>query len=209
MKLGQLSLQAICDLLVTHPYFNYSENIVQVVVPFLNNRNRNVREIVAGCCKTVFKEDKKEKISLKILQVLNQHLKKHAHNVHQEMLEILLCLRIQDVNLDQKKEHDIKEKKLKSHQQNVLQLSKKERKVRLYLKKYVFYLYIKQKLLQRKKRLIQLEKELLETKAEENKQLKMKNLTEITKIVFGIYFRVLKSSTNPKILSVCLEGLAK
>lgn len=50
---------------------------------------------------------------------------------------------------------------------------------------------------------------MLETKAQENKQTKQKNLTEITKIVFGIYFRILKSSTNTKVLGVCLEGLAK
>lgn len=63
--------------------------------------------------------------------------------------------------------------------------------------------------LQRKKRLQELEKELLETKAEENKQAKQKIMTEITKILFGIYFRILKSSTNTKVLGTCLEGLAK
>lgn len=55
----------------------------------------------------------------------------------------------------------------------------------------------------------ELEKELLETKAEENKQSKQQNLTEITKVVFSIYFRVLKSSTSTKVLGICLEGLAK
>lgn len=132
MKLGELSLTSMCDLLVTHPYFNYAENIAQVVVPFLNNPNAVVRQIVAKCCRTVFKEDKKEQITLKILQVLNQHLKKHSHNVHVEMLEILLTLKIKEVNLDQEKETELKEKKLKSHKANVLQLSKNERKVRLF-----------------------------------------------------------------------------
>lgn len=50
---------------------------------------------------------------------------------------------------------------------------------------------------------------MLETKAEENKQTKQRNLTEITKIVFNIYFRILKNSSNTKVLGVCLEGLAK
>lgn len=123
----------MCDLLIAQPYFNYSENIVQAVVPFLNNRNTTVRQIVGNSCKIIFKEDKKEQITLKILQVLNQHLKKHEHNVHIEMLEILLSLKIKDVNLDQEKTQDLKEKKLQSHKQNVLQLSKNERKVRVQL----------------------------------------------------------------------------
>lgn len=122
--------------------------------------------------------------------MINHYLKSHSHNVNPEMLEILLSLRIKDVNLDQDKEIEIKGKKLNAHKANILaKLSKKEKK--------------------RKKRLQALEHELLETKAEENKQTKLKNLTEITKFLFGIYFRILKSSTNTKVLSVTLEGLAK
>lgn len=45
------------------------------------------------------------------------------------MLQILLALKIKDVNLDQEKQREIKEKKLQARKQNVLQLSKKERKV--------------------------------------------------------------------------------
>lgn len=64
-----------------------------------------------------------------ILRILNQYLKNHSHNVRVDMLEILLALKIKDVNLDQEKEREIKEKKLQAHKQNVLQLSKKEKKV--------------------------------------------------------------------------------
>lgn len=56
-------------------------------------------------------------------------MKNRSHNVRVDMLEILLALKIKDVNLDQEKEREIKEKKLQAHKQNVLQLSKKERKV--------------------------------------------------------------------------------
>lgn len=62
---------------------------------------------------------------------------------------------------------------------------------------------------QRKKKLQELEQEMLETRAEENRQVKQQNLTEITKIIFNIYFRILKNSENTRLLSVCLEGLAK
>lgn len=50
---------------------------------------------------------------------------------------------------------------------------------------------------------------MLETKAEENTDAKIKNRTEITKIVFNIYFRILKSTENTKLLGSCFEGLAK
>lgn len=59
------------------------------------------------------------------------------------------------------------------------------------------------------KKLKEVEKELLETKAEENKDTKMKTLTEITKMVFNIYFRILKNTDDTKLLGACFEGLAK
>ncbi|XP_057663387.1 nucleolar complex protein 3 homolog [Diorhabda carinulata] len=188
LKLGILAVQAMCELLITHPYFNYSPNIAQAIVPFLNNHDKNVRDIVKTSIKTIFKEDKKEELTLKILRLINNYLKKHAH-INPDMLEVLLVLNLKDINLDQEKQQEVKEKKLLSRKSRILQLSKKEKK--------------------RKKKLMEVEKELLETKAEENKQAKHKNLTEITKIVFNIYFRILKNSNNTKTLGVCLEGLAK
>ncbi|XP_050299793.1 nucleolar complex protein 3 homolog [Anthonomus grandis grandis] len=189
IALSELSIQAMCDLLVTHPYFNYSQNIAQVLVPFLNNSRKNIRDLVKNSICTVFKEDKKEEITLKILRLVNNYLKTHAHNVNVEPLEILLVLDLRGVNLDEEKEQDIKTKKMQAKKARLLQMSKKERK--------------------RKKKLQELEKEMLETKAEENKQQKQKNLTEITKVIFNIYFRILKNSENTKMLGVCLEGLAK
>lgn len=57
--------------------------------------------------------------------------------------------------------------------------------------------------------MVQLERELLETAAEESKAKKSHFLTEITKIVFTMYFRVLKTNPNASMLSAVLEGLAK
>lgn len=102
---------------------------------------------------------------------------------------MLQSLRLKDVNLDKEKEDEMKQKTLKSHKQRIIALSKREKK--------------------KNKKLEQVEKELLETKAEENKEIKHKILTEITSIVFTIYFRILKQAPNSKVLSTCLEGLAK
>ncbi|KAJ8963516.1 hypothetical protein NQ314_005577 [Rhamnusium bicolor] len=81
-----------------------------------------------------------------------------------------------------------------AHKSKILQMSKKERKVNFR---------------RETKKLKEVEKELLETRAEENRQTKQKNLTEITKVVFNIYFRILKNSSNTTVLGICLEGLAK
>ena len=128
-------------------------------------------------------------IKFQIVRKLNQYIKSRKHSIHSEVISVLLALRIKDINLDKEKEDETKQKKLMSHKQRILALSKRERK--------------------KNKKLEQVEKEMLETKGEENKQAKHKILTEITSIVFTIYFRILKQAPNSKVLSVCLEGLAK
>ncbi|KAG5319094.1 NOC3L protein, partial [Acromyrmex heyeri] len=189
MQLGETAVSCMCELLAVHPYFNFSVNIANYVLPLLDNKRSNIREKVAQCISQIFKEDKRGQISLTIVRKLNQYIKSRKHSVHSEVISVLLALRIKDINLDKEKEDETKQKKLMSHKQRILALSKRERK--------------------KNKKLEQVEKEMLETKGEENKQAKHKILTEITSIVFTIYFRILKQAPNSKVLSVCLEGLAK
>ncbi|KAK9883997.1 hypothetical protein WA026_004932 [Henosepilachna vigintioctopunctata] len=187
--LGKLALHSMCDLFVNQPYFNFAENIAQVVIPFLNHPNASIRTIVKSAIAAIFETDKKKEITLRILRIIYHYLKKHARYSGLEILEVLLVLRLTPGNLEKSKELDMKQKKLMSKKQNVLQISKKERK--------------------RSKQLKRLENELLETKAEENQQAKEKNVTEATKIVFSIFFMILKNPTNNKAVGICLEGLAK
>ncbi|XP_018046208.1 PREDICTED: nucleolar complex protein 3 homolog [Atta colombica] len=189
MQLGETAVSCICELLVVHPYFNFSVNIANYVLPLLDNKRSNIREKVAQCISQIFNEDKRGQLSLTIVRKLNQYIKSRKHSIHSEVISVLLALRIKDINLDKEKEDETKQKKLMSHKQRILALSKRERK--------------------KNKKLEQVEKEMLETKGEENKQAKHKILTEITSIVFTIYFRILKQAPNSKVLSVCLEGLAK
>jgi nucleolar complex protein 3 len=49
----------------------------------------------------------------------------------------------------------------------------------------------------------------METEAEENKQSRQSKLTDISKLVFTIYFRILKECPKSRLLSSTLEGLAK
>lgn len=109
--------------------------------------------------------------------------------VHVEVLKCLLALQIKSINLDDEKEKELHQKKMEAHKARLISMSKKEKK--------------------RMKRLKELEKELQETKAEENKQTKHYKLTEITKMVFTIYFRILKNDPSSQLLGACLEGLAE
>ncbi|KAK0159396.1 hypothetical protein PV328_010275 [Microctonus aethiopoides] len=189
INLGDLAVSSMCDLLITNPYFNFSSNIANFLIPFLDNKRLNVREKISNCFSQIFKDDKRGELSLTIVRKINQYIKTHGHSVHCEVVTVLLSLKIKNIDLDKEREDDAKQKKLMNHKQRILALSKRERK--------------------RSKKLEAVEKEMLESKAEENKVKKQKLLTEITSVVFTIYFRILKEAPNSKVLSCCLEGLAK
>uniref|UniRef100_A0A0A9XF28 NOC3-like protein n=3 Tax=Lygus hesperus TaxID=30085 RepID=A0A0A9XF28_LYGHE len=189
ISLGELAVKSFCELLIAHPYFNYSNNIVRLVVPYLDNPNQTVRTCVAECFKHIFTHDKRGEIILEIVRKINELVKTRKHTVRPDVVAVLSHLKIKDVNLDQLKEAEIKEKKLQDKKSRIINLSKKEKK--------------------RQKRIAEVEKELLETKAEENKQTRLTLLTETTKMVFTVYFRILKSAPTSGLLSETLQGLAK
>uniref|UniRef100_U5EWB9 NOC3-like protein n=1 Tax=Corethrella appendiculata TaxID=1370023 RepID=U5EWB9_9DIPT len=189
VQIAEIATQCMCDLLIAHPYFNYGMNIAQLLVNLLNHGNVNLRNTVHSCFVIIFKSDNRYDLSKHIVRHINNLVKKKQHNVYPELVSCLKYLQIKDINLNIEKEKELKKRKLEAHKSRLINMSRKERK--------------------RKKKLTELEKELFETKAEENKQIKNSKLTEITKLVFTIFFRILKTAPTSKLLSVTLEGLSK
>lgn len=189
IKMATVAVQCMCDLLIAHPYFNYVQNIAQLLVYMLNCNYGTMRLAVNHCFRTLFGNDKRLDMTLFIVRRINHLIKSKQNNVHVECITCIMGLKIKHVNLDAEKENELKQKKLESHRQRLLSLSKKERK--------------------RRKKLTEVNKELEETRAEENKQTKHHKLTEIIKMVFTIYFRVLKNDPTSRVLSAILEGLAE
>lgn len=187
--LAELAVKCLCELLITHPYFNYSQNIAQMLVFLSNNKNESIRKMVSDTFKEIYKTDQRLDLALFIIRRTNHLIKSKSNNVYVEVLQPLIYLPIKNVDLDAEKEKELKKKKLEAHKSRVMNLSKKEKK--------------------RQKKLKEVDKELQEAQAEENKQTKQMKLTEIAKMMFAIYFRILKNYPNSKLLGSALEGIAK
>ncbi|KAL5279705.1 NOC3L family protein [Megaselia abdita] len=189
IKMAEISVDCLCELLTSHTYFNYVQNIGQLLVYVINSNFQGMRQAVEKCFRHLFSTDKRLEMTLYVVRRINNLIKTNKNRVHLETISCLLALKIKNVNLDAEKEEELKKKKMEAHRQRLLSMSKKEKK--------------------RRKRLSELNKELNETKAEENKQSKHHKLTEIIKLVFTIYFRILKNDPTSRTLSACLEGLAE
>lgn len=188
-QLAETAVQCMCDVIVAHPYFNYSLNIGQILVTLLNSDVPSVRKCVYDCFVIIFKTDNRFDLSQHIVRNINQIIKKNGGNVHTETISCLKYLPIIGCDIDAELAREKKLQKLETHKSRIINLSKKERK--------------------RKKKLNELENELFETRADENKLTVTKKKTDLTKLVFTILFRVLKVTPVSTLLSAALETLSK
>lgn len=69
--MAQIGATCLCELLLEHPYFNFSQNIAQLLVYLLNCNNITIRTKILNCFRQVFAEDKKFELTL---FVRNWHL---------------------------------------------------------------------------------------------------------------------------------------
>lgn len=187
--LAIVAVTCLCEMLLAQPYFNFSTNIGQLLVSFINYGNEVVRKKINETFVKLFKTDKRLDLTRHVVRHINHLVKKKANFVHVEVISCLTSLQIKNINVNAEKEAELKQKRMEQHKSRLISMSKRERK--------------------RKKKLADLEKEMMETQAEENKQTKNSKLTDISKLVFTIYFRILKQNPNSKLLSTTLEGLAK
>lgn len=190
MRNGLFALKCMCDLLVSMPHFNFAKNIVHSLIPFTALKLDEARLIVCSAFKNLFKDDKHGEISLHAVRQVNHLIKTKRHyQIPPDCLDMLITLRIKDVNLDREKEEEINRYKTMTRKEKILIMSKNERR--------------------RRKKIERLEREVVEAKAEHNKGSKSKYQTETVKLVFTIYFRILKMAPDSGLMGVVLQGLAK
>jgi nucleolar complex protein 3 len=189
-RVAVFALKCMSDLLVSMPHFNFAKNIVHALIPFTAHKVDDVRFLICSAFKKLFKDDKKGEISLHAVRQINHLIKnKRHHQIPPDCLDILIALRIKDVNLDREREEEISRYKTLTRKEKILIMSKNERR--------------------RRKKIERLEKEVVIARAEHSKGSKTKYQTETVKLVFTIYFRILKMAPKSGLMGVVLQGLAK
>ncbi|KAL4231174.1 Nucleolar complex protein 3 [Mactra antiquata] len=182
-----LSVKCLCDLLSQHTHFNYTNNIITVIVPYMNYRDEKVSEIACECVKKCFKEDKSGKVTLEITKCIGNLIKTKDYRIKPKVLETFLSLKIKEVSYTDPLTKD-DDKKKENYKLND-KLSRREKKIK---KKNMF-----------------LERDLHETKATEDKKLRLELHTETIQAIFLTYFRILKKANSSILFPAVLEGLAK
>merc|ERR1719187_145084 len=130
-KQAQFFLNCMCQLLVAHPHFNYAVNILHAITPLFTSANESTRKIVKDSVEQVFRSDMRGEISMHAVKLINHLVKSRKHRVRNETIDVLRCLRIKHVNLDQEKEEEIDLKRKEARKKKLLEknkISKQEKK---------------------------------------------------------------------------------
>ncbi|KAL0946935.1 hypothetical protein HGRIS_013095 [Hohenbuehelia grisea] len=200
-ELSTVALQCMCSLLSEVTHFNFRVNLMSSIVARLSRKSWD--ESSDLCLNTlikVFREDLTGQASMEIVRLLNRMIKERRFNVHPDVLTCLLHLRLKtelgvrasDSRTDKPESqpsHKGKRRGTGNKAVDQPHLSKKAKKA-----------------LKEKKAI---EREFRDAEAEVDKEERAVTQTETLKLVFVLYFRILKNERRTPLLPAALRGIAK
>ncbi|KAL0571688.1 hypothetical protein V5O48_010275 [Marasmius crinis-equi] len=201
-ELAETCLRCICTLLTELTHFNFRVNLMSCVVAQLSKKTRNESfDLCLETLITVFRNDSTGAPSLEIVRLLNRMIKEKRYNVHPASISSLLYLRLK-TELGGVRSSDTKAGKEK--EDNVNQKSKGKKK-----RGKGEEVHLSKKAVKALKERKEIEKEFREAEAEVDKEERAVTHTETLKLVFVLYFSILKNNGSKRLLPAALEGIAK
>ncbi|MCO5598650.1 hypothetical protein L7F22_052747 [Adiantum nelumboides] len=205
--LFNVTMKAMCTLAVKVTHFNYRTNLLRSLVSCLSRKRWDLASQDANeALVTILKEDYQGDVSLEIVRLLNRMIKERHFNVNATALDILRHLRLRDElpqgkratmttatnGTEKDKMNDVYNKKLKSkdiRKGKGEHLSKKEAK--------------------RRKEMKEIEEEMKEAEAEVDVEERERHQTETLKLLFVLYFSVIKApKSTDALLIATMKGLS-
>ncbi|KZS99298.1 nucleolar complex-associated protein 3 [Sistotremastrum niveocremeum HHB9708] len=210
-ELAEVALQCMCTLLVEATHFNFRINIMSCVVSRLSKKSWDESsELCLQSLITVFKNDLTGLPSLEAVRLLNRMIKERHFNVHPNVLSCLLHLRLKsELSVRASRSHADKpgagagSEKPGHSNVNDRRHGKGKNGPKTHLSKKA------KKALKENK---EIEKEMREAAAEVDKEERAATQTETLKLLFVLYFSILKNHSPKSTLTLlppALEGISK
>ncbi|OAV88563.1 hypothetical protein PTTG_06344 [Puccinia triticina 1-1 BBBD Race 1] len=213
--LSACCLKSLCTLLQSKTHFNFSHNIMHIIVRKLGQREWD--ELSLECAETitaVFKKDVKGDDSLQLVKLIVRTIKSRNYSVHPELLQVILSLRLKNelsshIRASNDRVYSTKD-----------QLSTNQRSGKLPWKDRAAHQKSKSSgtqqpaIISKKARKIMkaragIEEEIAEAEETVKVEEKERNQTETLKMMFGCYFRIIKLPYRSALLPVALEGFSR
>ncbi|KAF1344430.1 nucleolar complex-associated protein-domain-containing protein [Delphinella strobiligena] len=190
--IASVAITCACTLLNTLPHFNFRDNLLGIIVGKLSTKQLD--QDFAKCresIETLFRDDEDGNASLMTVQMLTRMMKSRNYNIHESVLNTFLHLRLLSEFL-----HKASTNRIDKRSDDEPKMKKKDRE------------YRSKKERKRAKELKVVEKEMVEADAVVSHEERDKYQSEMLKLVFVAYFRILKARI-PTLMGAVLEGLAR
>ncbi|TFK42615.1 nucleolar complex-associated protein-domain-containing protein [Crucibulum laeve] len=197
-ELADTALHCMCTLLIEVTHFNFRVNLMTCIVTRLSRKSWDKSsDLCLDTLIKVFRADMIGTASLEIVRLMNRMVKERRFNIHPNVLSCLLHLRLRtelgvrasDSRADKHTADESNTSGRKAKKVEKPHLSKKAKKA-----------------LKEKK---EIDKELREAEAEVDKEERAVTQTETLKLLFALYFRILKSPKRTPLLPAALSGISR
>lgn len=197
ISLAHTATSCACQLINSVPHFNYRTELLRILVDKLSRRRVDRQfNMCRESLEKLFAEDEEGNASLEALSLLCKLFKTRNYNIDESVMNAFLHLRLlsefsqkgSNIGID------------RDPQQSKQQLRKARRKEKKEFKTK------KDRKLEKERKAIQTEfKEADALVSHEERELRQ---GEMLRLVFGVYFRILKERI-PRLMGAVLEGLVK
>ncbi|KAF7304855.1 Nucleolar complex-associated protein 3 [Mycena kentingensis (nom. inval.)] len=203
--LADLSLSAMCTLLTELTHFNFRVNIMSCIVARLSKKSWDKSsDLCLDTLVKVFHKDLTGTASLEVVRLLNRMIKEKRFNVHPNVLSCLLHLRLKtelgvrasESHADKPDDHP----KRGSASKDAARRAKGKSTAQPHLSKKA------RKAFKEKK---EIDREFREAEAEVDKEERAITHTETLKLLFVLYFRIIKNTSPTPLLPAALQGISK
>lgn len=207
--LAAVGLKCLCQLLSEKTHFNFSQNIMEVVVRKFGRKEWDDQsDACVDCIRKVLENDKSGIDSLNVVRFVGRIIKSREFSVHPQVLECLLSLRLKDeissgIRASTDKVHRT-EGQFKSSGVGGGKLPWKDRK-----KGKTKPVVLSKKAKKAMKDRVGIEKEIQEAEETVRVEDRERNQTETLKLLFALYFRIIKLPHRSILFPAALDGLAK
>ena len=190
-----IAINCACNLILSVPHFNFRAELLRILVNQL--ARKRVDDDFVKCRDTlqeVFARDDDGIVSLEAVRLLSKMMKARDFKIHGSVLDTFLHLRL------------LREFSSKGSRDRVDRDNEEETSGGKKMKQKKEWRTKRNRKLEKERKAV--EKDMKEADALVSHEARDKNQAETLKLVFGIYFRILKLRV-PNLMGPVLEGLAK
>ncbi|KAI0831218.1 nucleolar complex-associated protein-domain-containing protein [Trametes gibbosa] len=203
-ELAEAALHCMCTLLVEVTHFNFRVNLMSSVVAALSRKSWDkTSDLCLDTLIKVFRADNTGEPSLEVVRLMNRMIKERKYNVHPEVLSCLLHLRLK-TELGVRASESRADKEISGKG-----FSKGRAAARRAKGKPVDQPHLSKKAKKVMKERKEIEKEMHEAAAEVDKEERATRHTEALKLLFVLYFSILKNPRPTPLLPAALRGIVK